>query len=531
MPNAVYPTDPTLPPVPPDLEISWTTRKPVTDDELVKRVPLSIEPANLQTMPNPLVVVGDSMTHGFKSLAIHDTDLSWAAMLAEAMGVADRFRRPHYEGPADCPGIPLNLEALLRRLEEHAGTSAPLLGVHSPEIAAVALHVLHEVKKYWEDGDGSRFDLLAAYPHNLAIYGWDVRDALSRTADDCRGALDDTTGWRWLHPHLPSLKVSHDGDRAALRVLNGPGGGGVAMIDAAKALGEQGVGVLVVALGANNALGAILKMKVAWTPDEYEQWDARERLAGKNDATVWRPSHFRSDYTELSERIREVNARHVILATVPHVTIAPLLHGFGSKPTGSRYFARYGRVFVSDDEFDPNSDECLSGEACRQIDSAIDAYNAHIVDEVVRARGDGLDWHLFDLCGLLDRLAYRRYLEDPSARPGWFTPYELPAPLRRLNPWPDTRFFNSDGRGRSQGGLIALDGVHPTTIGYGIMAHEVLQVMKRIGVVPDSKEIDFADVISRDTLVSSPPRTLTADLGLLGHLYSHFESIRELIRR
>lgn len=528
MPNAVYPTDPTLPPVPPDLEISWTTRKPVTDAEIVKDLPLDVEPANLETVANPLVVVGDSLSHGFKSLAIHDTDLSWPALLAEAIGIRDRFRRPHYDGPEDCPGLPLNLEALLRHLEEHAGTSAPLLGWHTPEVTAVTLHLLRDVKNYWEHGDGSVLDPVPAYPNNLAIYGWDVRDALSRRADDCRAAIDETPPRRWLHP---SVKVSHDGDRAAMRVLNGPGGGGVAMIDAAKALGEQGVGVLVVALGANNALGAILKMKLQWTPDEYEQWDGPQRLAGKNDVTVWRPSHFRSDYTELCERVREVNARHVILATVPHVTIAPLLHGFGSKPSGSRYFARYGRVWVSEDEFDPDKDECLSGEACRQIDSAIDAYNAHIVAEVRRAREEKLDWHLFDLCGLLDGLAYRRYLEDPSAQPKWFKRYVLPEPLRRLSPWPDTRFFGSDGRGRSQGGLIALDGVHPTTVGYGIMAHEVLALMQSIGVVPASTTIDFDAVIREDTLITSPPRTLSADLGLLGHLYSTYDTVRELIRR
>jgi hypothetical protein len=531
MPEATYPTDPTLPPIPPDLVISRSAPPPVNDAALATEHPVSVKTADLKAVANPLVVLGDSLSHGFKSLAIHDTDLSWPALVASAIGVGDRFRRPHYDGPKDCPGLPLNLEALLRRLEEHAGVSAPLLGWHTPEIAALTLHLLHEVKSYWEQGEGSALDPLAAYPNNLAIYGWDVRDSLSRTAADCRAAVNQKTPWPWLHPHLPSLKVANDGDRAALRVLNGPGGEQVAMIDAAKELGEEGVGVLVVALGANNALGAVLKMKLVWTPDEYEQWDGRERLAGKKDATVWRPSHFRSDYTELCDRVREVNAAHVILTTVPHVTIAPLLHGFGSKPNGSRYFARYGRVWVDEDEFDPNRDECLSGEACRQIDSAIDAYNAHIVQEVVRARAEGLDWHVFDLCNLLDSLAYRRYLEDPSARPDWFQPYELPEPLRRLSPWPDTRFFGSDGYGRSQGGLIALDGVHPTTIGYAIMAREVLAVLHTIGVGPGDAAIDFDAVVGLDTLIMQPPRTLSADLGLLGHLYSNYDSVRELIRR
>jgi len=85
----------------------------------------------------------------------------------------------------------------------------------------------------------------------------------------------------------------------------------------------------------------------------------------------------------------------------------------GDKPVGSRYFTRYGRVWTAEDEFDANRDDCLTGEECRLIDSAIDAYNDTIVDHVVRARMEGLDWHVFELCGLLDSLAYRRYLADP----------------------------------------------------------------------------------------------------------------------
>jgi hypothetical protein len=39
------------------------------------------------------------------------------------------------------------------------------------------------------------------------------------------------------------------------------------------------------------------------------------------------------------------------------------------------------------------------------------------IDSVRTARADGLDWRLFDLGGLLDSLATRRYVTDPDARP------------------------------------------------------------------------------------------------------------------
>jgi hypothetical protein len=50
-------------------------------------------------------------------------------------------------------------------------------------------------------------------------------------------------------------------------------------------------------------------------------------------------------------------------------------------------------------------------------------------------------------------------------------------------PVPDTRFFCSDETGRTAGGIFALDGVHPTTIAYGILAQEFCNVMAKVGVV------------------------------------------------
>ena len=68
-----------------------------------------------------------------------------------------------------------------------------------------------------------------------------------------------------------------------------------------------------------------------------------------------------------------------------------------------------------------------------------------------QARQDGLDWYLLDLAVILDRLAQRRYIESPSARPDWWTPYELPPELAALDPVPNTGFFSpaSTAQGRA----------------------------------------------------------------------------------
>jgi hypothetical protein len=68
-----------------------------------------------------------------------------------------------------------------------------------------------------------------------------------------------------------------------------------------------------------------------------------------------------------------------------------------------------------------------------------------------------------------------------------------------------------------------LDGVHPKTIGYGIIAQEILNIMHRADVqfeksgvvVPGPPQIDFANILSLDSLMSAPPTTITEDLGII----------------
>ena len=167
------------------------------------------------------------------------------------------------------------------------------------------------------------------------------------------------------------------------------------------------------------------------------------------------------------------------------MTVPPIARGLGTKiEPGSRcYFPYYTRPWISERNFDPRQDPHLTSQEVRAIDSAIDQYNDAIVDVVSAARTDGVDWYVYDVAGLLDRLAQRRYIDDILARPPWWQPYPLPPELQALTPVPDSRFLTGDGRGgRATGGLFSLDGVHPTTVGYGILAQELITVMRRAGV-------------------------------------------------
>ena len=507
------------PDTPEEVEVTDTPREPVTDPTLGIHVDVERE----GTPVNRLVTIGDSLTHGFQSLAIFNTDISWPMIVAHEMGWARHFRYPTYFGYG---GLPLNLEFLIRELEGRFGDRIDPLEM--PFAVYRARQFMDDVENYWERGPGSQVPNLKGINHNLSVYGWDLRDALVTTSR----VLED----RLVEPRDNAFKqiVENAQERAGLRVLKSAkdeDDNPLTSFQAAAQLGREGthekpgeghgVETLVVILGANNALGCVVQLKVLWSGDDYD--DPDEKL----NYTVWRPSHFKAELDRVVAEIRKVGARHVILGTVPHVTIAPVARGVSTRVRrDSRYYPYYTRPWIPDDEFDPKNDPNLTGQQARAVDSAIDMYNDAIAKAVEDARNDGLDWYLFEMAGLLDRLASRRYIENPLAQPEWWTRYELPPELRALPQTPDSRFFASGPDGRAQGGLFSLDGVHPTTIGYGIMAQEIINIMQRAGVpfyLGDERtrrngpvRVDFGRLISRDSLISSPPRSITSDLKLIG---------------
>lgn len=475
-----------------------------------------------RTPPHRLVAIGDSLTHGFQSGAVHNTDLSWPSIVAHELGWSG-LRVPRYEGMG---GLPLNMELLLRDLEHRYGSQ--LSPWELPLALFRARGLMDQVEDYWERGPGAAPPRLSGFMHSLAVYGWDLRDALSRTAKTCQAEIKKPRD-NWL-----KQIIENDADRAALRVYpTDSAHAGSTFFDVAEALGddhddetEAGIETLVVFLGANNALGAVVGLDVTWSGADFAHPQKKRAY------TVWRPEHFRTELAEVVERVRRIKARHVIWCTVPHVTIAPIARGVGGKlRPGSRYYPFYTRPWVDAARFDPAQDAFITGAQARAVDAAIDCYNDEIERVVREARtgtgtdGQVRDWYLLEVSGLLDRLAARRYITDPQARPEWWTPYPLPSSLSTLHPVPDSRFLTSDGKGgRATGGIFSLDGVHPTTVGYGIVAQEVIDVMQLAGVTFLDRRnrprigrvtVDMERLIQRDTLVRTPPQNLTPSLEML----------------
>jgi len=434
-----------------------------------------------------------------------------------------------------------------RTLEQNFGGNVDVL-----ELVPVLLYLrgyLDEIEDYWERGAGSRPPTGSMINHNLAVYGWDLRNTLSRNAEIAQNVLAANPA---KDDFLRQVVENHN-DRAAVSVLNtarDAAGAALTPLEAAAALGAEGtketgtgdgIETLIVLIGSNNALGSILTFKVNWSAAGYDDMRVNDQY------TVWRPIHFKAELDLLVAEIKKIRARHVIIGTVPHVTIAPFARGVATKLTpGSRYFPYYTLPWISDQDFKPNRNPNLTGEDALAIDSAIDQYNDFIADAVRQARLEGRDWYVFELAGLLDRLASRRYRNDPTARPSWWDEvggeYPLPAELQALDPVPDSRFYISNSTGkRIQGGLFSLDGIHPTTIGYGILAQEIIKVMELAGVqfygntgntpLPSPIKLDFNRLITLDTLISNPPRTVASILDRVGFLDSTFNIVSSMMMR
>ncbi|MBF2027664.1 MAG: hypothetical protein IGS48_12995 [Oscillatoriales cyanobacterium C42_A2020_001] len=520
---------------PNDVEIRAEARKPITDPTLG----IAVTPNRSGTPRNRLVVLGDSLSHGFQSGAIFKTNLSYPAMIARELGWQG-LRYPTYDGPGD--GLPLNFEAIGRQLEKRFGNNLDIW-----EFLPLLLFLrdfLDDVEDYWERGAGSSSSQPGLINHNLAVYGWDLRNTISRTADICREVVQR----KGPRDNFLRQVVENHNERAAIRVLDtarDAAGRSLSPVEAAIALStedtfdnEDGIETLLVLIGANNALGSILTFRVNWSGPGYDDMDVNDQY------TVWRPIHFQAELDQLVAQVKQVRARHVIFGTVPHVTIAPFARGVGTKVApGSRYFPYYTVFWIDDKSFKPSKHPHLTEQEARAIDSAIDQYNDSITEAVRQARQEGHDWYLFDTAGLLDRLAARRYITDPAARPSWWDEvggqYPLPPEVQALNPVPDARFFIANERGRTQGGLFSLDGIHPTTIGYGILAQELINVMQLAGVSfaqPDGTprtgavKIDFGRLTTEDTLISKPPRVIESVLERIRWLDANFNLFNTLLR-
>jgi hypothetical protein len=433
--------------------------------------------------------------------AIHRGDLSFPVWIAKALGIGAGFHIPSFEGAG---GLPVNLEWILGHLSRRFG--GKIEWWETVPAMALVRGLLDRVEDYWERGEGALPVVDATTCHNLSVWGFQVGDALTLTEAVIRRSIPEPrddflkqvpemamyrTARRVLNPALAAAHTTRSQARAAEELA-----------------GDGGIENLIVCLGANNVLGTVTSLTIRPSEDSDLNKLAHERICN-----LFRPLHFAVLYDRLMKSVDRIGPERVFLCTIPHVTIPPVSRGGGNFTDG--YYDFYTRPWVWDSDFDPGKHRNLTRQQAESIDSHIDAYNETIAS-AAEARDNG---YLVDLCGLLDDLAFRR----SQGRVRYEFPAGLVKALREHEPLRylvtesdsvslDTRFLMVNEEQQlvrlSKGGLFSLDGMHPTTIGYGIFACLFLGSMREAGVEFLEPDLDWSGIVRADTLVNDPPPLL-----------------------
>ncbi|MEX0593876.1 MAG: hypothetical protein WD115_03800 [Balneolaceae bacterium] len=450
-----------------------------------------------------LVVLGDSLAQGFKNGGVFRSDLSFPALLARSLNPSLSFEAPSFTPRG---GIPINLEHLVRGIEKKFGSD--LRRRDYPRIMFHLFRVLRKSKAYWKDDEHHLGRDREIPYHNQAVWGFATNDLWLMNDQVCHKFLNEQRDRYSVFSVLPDHAmyitgrlVLNPGFREANRTR--------AQLDNLEELHERGgVENLILCVGHNNSVGALSALKI-----EYSQPDFLEKLHHDRTWTVYRPSHFREEYEVLCERVAKLGIRRVFLPTIPYLTIPPVTRGINdrSNPEHRGYFDYYTRFWIWDDEFDPGKHPHLTRDEAMELDQLVDQYNFILRDLAAK-----YDFHIVPVHRYVHAVARRRLGTD-SVRP--YPPEFTNALASR----PETaHLVREDGRVQlstdyiridpetnriARGGIFGLDGLHPTTIGYGLIANIYRNVMQKEGVEFEAP-MDWDWIIRNEPLVTHPPQLL-----------------------
>ena len=460
-----------------------------------------------------LFTIGESICQGFMSAAGARTDLAFSTLIAEALGVGD-YRYPIWPKG----GLPLNIETLLRRIQEAVGPEVE--GLEWLQVVGEVGTFLDEVEDYYEREGGkpsapdpSGHDFF----HNAAVFGFDVADAWMIDGDLCRREIAAEASFFFDDGIFAMPSAS--GYRAALTVLMPSR---QAAFYGRSALGwmehlhtSEGVENLILWLGSNNALATVVDLEIVATDDPGSNYRPDMPHKDRVAFNLWSPDHFEHDYRELMDNVHRVmtgsgNDWHAFVGSVPAVTIAPLAKGvgaeriepdpFGILPT-AKYFEYYTYFLFDEDVARNHTDLRITFEEAYRVDSYIAEYN-RIIDTVLAEKNALLGverYHLVDINRALLTAAYKRNDEEPT--------YSFPDGIINRPYMVDTRFYHASEQGElREGGLFSLDGVHPSAIGQGLIAHEFMAKMNEVRGL--NLAVDWDAVYQSDDLYSDPLRMM-----------------------
>lgn len=478
-----------------------------------------------------LFTIGDSISQGFMSGAAARTDLCYSTLIAQVMQLSG-YR---YPDNWKLGGLPINMEKILRRLAEKYKSN--INGFDWVTLAFMLEGMLDEVEDYYEgrsqpeSGDHQVPDPSGAESfHNIAVQGFDVADAWLITPKVCREAIQQMNQKDKREGFLATPSAPFY--RTALKVLNpslNPAFDDFSQLSwLEKHAKEEGIENVILWLGGNNALGTVFGLEIKQTPNDPAQPLLNLTHEERDRWNLWHPNDFEAEYQHLLDRVdqsmqlNQAQDWNVLIGTVPLVTIPPLTKGVGPTTTikgkldfeklvndgvaeeviteGESVYYKYYTYFFRDEAAIAKSDRAyLTMAEVIHIDDCIREYN-RIIRRLVAEKNSQNQrncYHIVDLSKALQKIAFKRNAGQVQ--------YDFPPFFDYQSPGVNTKYYHADAQGRlRQGGLFSLDGIHPSAIGQGLIAHEFLKVMKQVGVVRQDVELDFQQIFASDTLYSNP---------------------------
>lgn len=447
-----------------------------------------------------LVAMGDSMPQGFKNGGIYRTDLSFPAILAKSMGEDVQFDRPSFSAQA---GIPINMEVLIRGLEEEMGSEINLW--NSVQAGRYVYRTLRRIKSYWE-GHLKPLEIERDTPfHNQGIWGFSISDCWLIDEAHSRNYIKENRVQYSVFNVLPD-NAMYTTARMVLNPSFNPEFENKTMVDNVVDLqNDGGIENLILCIGHNNIVGAATKLTIALS----EESDLNAPYS-KRTCTVFRPEHFEQELRTLYEKMVGLNIRRVFVPTIPYVTIPPAIRGVNLDDSAPKdgHFDYYARFWIWDEDFDPEKHPHLTRQEAIFLDQTVDQYN-----QIIKTLADEFGFFVVPVGRYVRTAARRRKQLDKIA----------PFPddfIKALKNNPKTSFLvDKDGNPRistdylrldketgriDRGGIFSLDGLHPSTIGYGLIANIYRMSMQKHGV-KFKEPIDWDFVIENETLVTDPP--------------------------
>jgi len=451
-----------------------------------------------------LVVLGDSVSQGFQNGGVYRTDLNFPNFLRQCWEPEPDFDQPRFTAQA---GIPLNLEVLARGLSDEFGES-----IEWNEYLPAITHLystLRRVKHYWEGKiKPLKQDRDMPY-HNQSIWGFAMNDTWMITEQNSRQHVETQPETYSIFDMLPDHAM-YVTARLVLNPSFDEKFSKFTQLDNAEYLQKHGgIENLIVSAGHNNVIGAASDLKY-----ELSEEEDLDKFPSKRKYTVYRPEHFEQEYRKLAERVSKIGAERVITQTIPYVTIPPVTRGVNadkSREGHTGYFDYYTRFWIWDADFNPDKHPHLTKEQAISLDQHVDEYNT-----IIRDVADEYGWITVPLNRYVSGIARRR-LGNKMRLP---YPQEFCQAIKRNpdtkhllenpdNPKLSTDYLRIDRESGKvyKGGIFSLDGIHPTTIGYGLIAHLYKETMEKHGV-EFQRPLDWDHIIKSDSLVTSPPYVL-----------------------